>query len=431
MYGIEDMCLIDIKNKKKTNKVIGFEIGSLVVRDMKYYYGTDKLTSDVAVEIIQNRPRTWNSSFTGEIGKSICIDEIKKEFERIGGSLLNNMIGYSSNGAIIFSRKNQTFENVLCGDSNSAYPTILLEPVPYKFTHTTHMNLKDGKMYYGKIVIKGLKCKNQNFLPLYRGKAPIDENKVHCIGQRIAYANEYSYYGYINHEMRLLKYAYNYEDISFTDIYEVDFKLLPQKSIEAIKAMYDEKTAGKENKSANYYAIKQKFNRVFGYFMTSINENGVFKVRDDKVPYYIGCWIISAQRQKMLDGFKAIGIENIVAAHTDSILSVNVSEDVYKSLNSPLYKDLGWWDIEKYDAIEYFSNTRAKYLQNGEIGFKHGGISDHDLEVFKKRNTDFAAINRDTLLSYTIEQYFSEKEIGFCKIYKQVKVKFGSFEQEE
>lgn len=61
------------------------------------------------------------------------------------------------------------------------------------------------------------------------------------------------------------------------------------------------------------------FNRIFGYFITTYEVDGELRIRDKDVPYQIGLWIISKQRQIMLDAIEAVGLENVVAAHTDGI----------------------------------------------------------------------------------------------------------------
>lgn len=381
---------------------------------MKYHYGTDKYSPEIAVEIIQNKQARWNSSYTGEIGKSICIDKIKKEFNPVSRNLLKNMINKTSQGAVIYSCRDITFYNVLSNDIKSAYPAILLEQVPYNFRLINPENFKIGNgIHFGKIIVKGLKAKDSKFLPLYRGKEEKNISKVVCNNKRIIAAEEYSYYGFIEHELELLSYAYTYKSIELDldEVYDVDFKYLPTESLEAIKAMYNEKSNNKG--SANYFAIKQKFNRIFGYFLTTIEGKDGLTLRDREVPYYIGLWVISAQRNRMIKAFKKVGIENIVASHTDSIITKNVSCDVFNDLNKDIYKDIGKWDSEPYEAIEYFSNTRAKYLQNGEIKFKHGGISEQDIEGFLKNNQDFAAIKGDSIFNFTLCREFNQTPKGF------------------
>lgn len=399
---------------------------------MKYHYGTDKYSPEIAVEIIQNKQARWNSSYTGEIGKSICIDKIKKEFNPVSRNLLKNMINKTSQGAIIYSRKDITFYNVLSNDIKSAYPAILLEQVPYNFRLISPESFKIGSgIHFGKIIVKGLKAKDLHFLPLYRGKEEVDDLKVFCRGKRIFAALEYSYYGFIEHELELLNYAYTYESIELdlNETYDVDFKYLPTESLEAIKAMYDEKSNNKG--SANYFAIKQKFNRIFGYFLTTIEGKDGLALRDREVPYYIGLWVVSAQRNRMIKAFKKVGIENIIASHTDSIITKNVSCDVFNNLNKDIYEDIGKWDSEPYEAIEYFSNTRAKYLQNGKIGFKHGGISEQDIESFLKNNQDFAAIKGSSIFNFTIHKEFKQTSKGFEAIRYQEPTTLKNLIEEE
>lgn len=415
------------QNLKGSKRSIAFEVfETFVIRDMKYYHGTDKLDSAAALKLaIDNKPKRWTSSYTGQIGKALNIDAIKKSFEQLPFNLLNNMLMNTSQGAIIYSTSEE-HENVYCYDVVSAYPTILLGKVPNKFIRSTYKPAQ-GKIHFGKIIIKNFKAKNVRLIPLYRGK----EIPKDCViaGKRIVAGTSYSYYGFIEHELRILKNYYDCESISVSDVYECEMEYLPEESRNSIKTVYDNKLAAKG--TDNYDGYKQMFNRIFGYFITTYEKDGELKIRDKDVPYQIGLWIISQQRQIMLDAIEAVGLENVVAAHTDGIKVVGNFNDVFEEINQrrgTVYKDLGRWELEEViDKIQYLSNVKAKYIVNGELKMKHGGLSDVDTAHFLMGKT-YEEINGNSIISFTTKKKVIENENGVYVVLKRVEIPLSAIE---
>lgn len=408
-------------------RVIGFKVlGNFTIRDMKYYHGTDKLSAAAALKVAtKNKPKRWTSSYTGQIGRALNIEAIKKEFPKLSFNLTEKMLMNTSQGAIITS-KTQEFKDVYCYDIVSAYPTILLGKVPKTFEKAPYKPSKNS-IHFGKITITNFRSKHIELIPLYRGKDVPDD----CViaGKRIYAGLTYSYYGFIEHELRILENYYTFDSISISDTYKCTMDYLPKESIESIKSIYDGKLAAKGTE--DYDGYKQMFNRIFGYFITTYSENGKLKVRDNSVPYQIGLWIISKQRQVMLDAIEAVGYENVVAAHTDGIKTCGNFDSTFNSINERrgvVYKNLGQWDMEEHiDRIKYLSNVKAKYEINGELKMKHGGISDDDIEDFIQSNT-YDSITDETEISFTIAKKVCEDSNGIYIVLKRVLVPITAIE---
>ena len=394
---------------KNDKKVIAVKVlDSFVIRDMGYYYGSNKLPVDTCLHLMQHEHiKRWNASYTNKIGTTICIDKIKAKFPAPNAIILNHMLNNTSQGPIIYSSFDEA-KNVYAYDVKSAYPAILLCKMPVKFVKT---NVYDtSKIYFGKITIKNFKAKNKYFLPLYRGKKTPEK----CVlsGKRIFAGEEYSYYGFISHELRLLHY-YNYQDVKISDLHECEMDYLPKESLLSIIKMFDLKNNAKGK--PEYAGYKQLFNRIFGYFITTKKVDDKLQIRDKSVPYQIGLWIISQQRQIMLDAIDRVGLNNVVSCHTDGIKTFGNYDDVFDYLNKKrgtIYKDIGFWKKEEHiDRIQYYSNTRAKYKIGDEIGMKHGGINETDINN-SIRGLKYDEINENTIIKMTIKEAIMEDKRG-------------------
>lgn len=390
---------------------------------MKYYYGSDKFSCAAALNLIENNPvEHWNSSYTGTIGKMLKIEEIKKEFPPIAKDLRQKMIYEAPQGGIIIS-KQEEFSNVYCYDVVSAYLANLLEgKLPCGFKKVN--KVEKGKCHFGKITVKGLKAKNNKALSLYRGKR-IPED---CIinGKRIVAALEYSFYCYLELELPILNYFYTFESIEISDIYQIEMKELPTAAKDAIKELYDKKKAAKG--SLEYDGYKQMLNRIFGYFITCIGDKDNLRARDYQVPYQIGIWLISKQRYVMWQLIQKVGIEHIVSAHTDGVkvdYNANDIVDVINLRRGSIYRDMGQWDKEAVlEKVQYFSNVKAKYIENGVLKMKHGGICEEDIKAFLQDKT-YDDINGNTKFLFTIYKEINSNKDGTFIIHKKVETCFS------
>lgn len=395
---------------KNENKIMSFKVlDSFIIRDMKYFYGSDKLSTKASINAINSKKiKRWNSSYTGEIGEALKIEAIKKEFPRLPDNLLNNMLMHTSQGAIIYASEKEA-KDVHSYDVISAYPSILLGKVPYSFKKIMQYN--PNKVCFGKITIKNFKAKYKNFIPLYKGK----ENPKECVvcGKRIYAGLNYTYYGFIKDELRILNTYYNYESLKISDLYECEMDYLPRESRTSIINLFNRKNNAKGTE--DYEGYKQMFNRLFGYFITTCKDNKELKIRDKRVPYQVGLWIISQQRQIMLDAIDKVSIDKVVSCHTDGIKVIGNHDIDFKELNNKrgtIYKNIGHWSKEEHiDRIQYLSNVKAKYEVNGKLYMKHGGISDEDIEEFLANKT-YDSITLDSKIKVTLKEKIAETKKG-------------------
>ena len=374
-----------IKALKYGSKIYGLTVYNVVCfRDMKCKFGSNTFSAAAAVEIINKDKTDTRASFTSNLGKKIKAEEISKEFEPILGRVRSAMLNETPKGAIIIANKGKEFTNVHCYDVCSAYIAHLLEgELPYKFKQVGYM--KKGHKYFVQFKFKNLKAKNFQVLPLYITNKQQGENIV-LANKRVVAAEEYVFYNFYDEKLIIDQY-YTYDSCELGVIYEIEFKELPKESREAIQKIYDDKLAAKGQ--LDYDGYKQIVNRIYGFFITKIpSMYGGDRVRDKEVPYQVGVWIIHRQRMLMCALIKKVGIEHVVSAHTDGIKFDCNADEIVDKMNRHrgfIYKDVGQWKKEEVlDRCFYFSNTIAKYQIGDEIGMKHGGISQEDIDQFLK-----------------------------------------------
>lgn len=125
----------------------------------------------------------------------------------------------------------------------------------------------------------------------------------------------------------------------------------------------------------------------------------------------------------MLDAIEKIGLDNVVAAHTDGIKVVGCFDKEFEELNKKrglVYKDLGQWGKEEViDKIKYLSNVKAKYIVNGELKMKHGGISDIDIKHFLMGKS-YENIDDKSLIYFTSDKKICENCNGIYVVLKRI-----------
>lgn len=370
---------------KVGGRVFGLNVANIVsFRDMKYKYGSNRFSTDAALEIINKDTTDIRTSFTSNLGRLIEIDAVKEKFQPITKSLRQTMINEVPKGAIILAQTAKEFYNVHCYDVCSAYLACLLEGnMPSKFIKTKA--LMRNKQHFGKVTIKGLRAKNPKLLTLYITDKREGKN-IATTGSRVIAAEEYSFFCFLN-EKWIIDQFYTYDSftIDYDNLYFIEFEKLPLKTIKAIRRLYDDKLNAKGQ--IDYDGFKQIVNRIYGFFITKrIKKNGEVDARDYTIPYQIGIWIIHRQRVFMATLIAAVGIEHLVSAHTDGVKFNINADDIVEKINlkrGVLYKDVGQWKKEGvFDKCFYFSNTVAKYQEGELIGMKHGGIPEEDVDEF-------------------------------------------------
>jgi hypothetical protein len=100
----------------------------------------------------------------------------------------------------------------------------------------------------------------------------------------------------------------------------------------------------------------------------------------------------------------------VVHSHTDSIKFVGDHEDVIERYNEKIeFEELGRFAPEGImEKVIYYGTNKAKYIMDGELRFKHGGIEKRDIEPLMKMSYD--EVNKNTKYQLTIfYEYVSDK----------------------
>lgn len=428
-YHIEKMWAVpNFKARLYGLRILNF----VEIIDAEYKYGTNELTEEEILNSDIEFSRI-NCGFNGYTKKQIHMDKIVEKFKPINNSIRQLLVHKTIRGPIIMSRPNTDFIDPYCYDIKSAYPYWAINgKFPMDFTRTNKIIEDPDFIYFGRIVVKGLRAKNLSYLPLFMKEEGPDENDVdvRCSGKRIIWAQQYSGYGFLYDLIPLITNNYEYDELTIdrTHLWKCRMDYLPQESRDAFINLFN-----KKEKTGNK-ADKLVLNRsAFGIFIThKTNQDGVKDAADYKVPYQIGIYIMSHQAWYMDSIIQKIGVEHIIAAHTDSIKadcdisSIMEEENKRSSINR-----LGTWEKEDIARICYYSNTRAKYLTyKGELGIKHGGISQEDIDSFI-RNKTYYDINQWTEIRITVGKFFKDLEGRTDLLTKKKTVLFGQEEDEE
>lgn len=383
--------LIRIYNKEKGFNFKGYkqESFSKSFYSMKYKSGTDELSIQDFLKIIDDIPAGRYEGYTSVLRKKTKF--VKEPF-------LDFTTGETQPSlcAMLYAKTNKEFTHVKCYDITSFYPYLLTQELPMfeKFINREEMDLDNKNFtYYGRITVKKLKAKNPSFCPLALvGKMPVEEqgiNILHYKSQVIS-ADEIWLYGFIPFLLNFLK-DYNYES------YEISKKIacFSLRKNEDLRSLILEKFQVKQNKKENheyYQGEKILLNRIYGLFLT----------RGIQMPAHWGQYIVQKGKNILLNIIREIGLKDVVHSHTDSIKFVGEHEDVINRYNERIeFKKLGRFAKEEpMEKVVYYSVNKAKYLIDGKLGFKHGGIEERDLEPLLKMGYD--AVKKDTKYQLTV-----------------------------
>ena len=361
---------------------------NVIFKSCAWYLGSANLPAEyVAKESIKLFDRHPNQGYTYTIGQALNIEAIKKEFPPLDcdNYIVKKMMNYSSRGPALYAKIGTEFTNVKRFDITSTYPALLMGEVPYKFSRKRE---PDSKGYYCKFVIKNLRAKHRNFTPIFiphkldnaakREEFGICTNDgTNRQGKGVYLARHFEYYGY-DFELEVLKAAYDFDSIITTDVFYVSYKRLPEESIAALRKAFEKKQEMKGTVYADAYKVL--FNRCYGYFVTTAKGRYGRKIRDFEVPFQVGAYIQNRARYMMVDmAVNIVGLENVVAMHTDSIYvteNCNIDLTQYCIIpNEYRYKNIGYFKFEgTMSRCCYFGYTLAKYIQDGKLEMKHGGI---------------------------------------------------------
>ena len=408
-----------------TDKIVSLQVyNCFVIRSTKYVIGSDNFPAAAVMAHIKEQ-KAYNDpklGYTHYLGEVLQAEEIKKIYRP--NLLTLKLIQDMPQGPIILTSNFITYEKVWSYDFDSAYPAIILEnKFPKDYKRVKQLS-KGGNLV--KVRLSGVKAKYFNQYPMFRGKREPSRNKVKMVGKRIIEAEEIELYIFLENEMPIYYYFYNIEKVEFLEIYEIIWFSLPAKTIEVVKALWDKKNELKEIKRRtgieppSYKGVKQALNRIYGYFATLIKDrSGKLRPRDSSIPWDVGAYIISRQRHLMFLVIKEVGIGHVVSAHTDGIKIDFDAHEIIDKMNKErgiLHGTCGQWEFEgTLENVYYLANTKAKYMENGQLKMKHGGISEEDITEFMSTHT-WDNIQRDTLINITVKKWLELDENNILQL---------------
>lgn len=391
------------------SKLIGFSIDNQKTKlsktfySMKYKIGTDELNIENSLKLIENAPAHQYSGYTSILKKEIKTEEPMLDFT-IGDQ-------EPSLSPMIFSKTRKEFTNAKCFDLTSFYPYLLTQKLPHfkKTISREEIQWKEDETYYGAIWIKDIRAKTA-FYPL----SLVGENRdsgikkgqglnIVNMGTRLISADEVILYGFLPFLLDSLK-EYEYEDYKISKqvaLFELEID-------QDLRALVLEKFQVKQEKKRlglNYLGEKILLNRLYGFFITKGNN----------APAHYSQYIVQKGKNILLQIIRQIGLKDLVHSHTDSIKFIGDHEDVIKKYNSEIeFEELGKFAPEGImEKVIYYGTNKAKYIMNGELGLKHGGIEKRDIEPLK--SLSYEEISKDTKYQLTTLYVYSSDK-GFYAI---------------
>ena len=407
-----------------TNKIVSLQVyNCFVIRSTKYVFGSDSFSAAAVLAQIKKH-KAYNDpklGYTHYLGEQLHAEEIKKIYRP--NLLTLKLIQDMPQGPIILT-SNLTYEKVWSYDYDSAYSAIILENKFPKSYKKVDKPVEGGNLV--RVRLTGVKAKYFNQYPMFRGKRVPPRDKVKMIGKRIIEAEEIELYIFLENEIPIYYYFYDIQKIEFLEIYEIVWFSLPDTVINAVKELWDEKEKLKDIKRRtgieppNYKAVKQTLNRIYGYFATLVD--GGKRPRDPSIPWDVGAYIVSRQRYLMFLFIKEVGIGHVVSAHTDGIKVDFDAQEIVDRINEKrgiLHGTCGKLEFEGIlEKVQYLANTKAKYIENGELKMKHGGISEDDINEFISTHS-WEQIRRDTIINITTKKWLELDENKVLQLRKK------------
>ena len=381
-----------VTNKKNDTEPMAFMIfGSITYKNAKFYLGTDKtdkINPANYCELIKmfhntNIRHNFTSCLNDKLFKE---NDDLKEFGKPANlpfSVLSEFYNYASLAPIIYSQTNKEFENIYCYDFDSAYVAQYFQcKFPYKFVYAGTQLQKNCENFIRAKFIN-IRARNPRFLSLSVAKR---SNGVDIVfpdreSKRVLIAKEVTVSFFHNLDMDIINNDYEYDKMIIEKVWRVEMAPLPKSFRDAVIELYNVKEQLKE-KGLPYADRKVLLNRIHGFFLTRQMHNGQEKQIYPCLPAQIGFYTIARQRRIMRNLINKIGLDNIISAHTDSIKTKGCYDEIvdeYNRTHRTKYSDtLGMLQSEGImEKVVYFSNTRAKYIMNGEFKTKHGGIDEY------------------------------------------------------
>lgn len=397
---------ISVKKIRNTTKCIFYSFEGESNRQKKTFYslkyktGTDEYDSILDIlDQIDAAPTHSASGYTGILRKILTTPEHINEFtavERV-----------PSTSPLIYVKPRKEFFNVKCYDAASFYPYMYTQELPHydKIITKEEMDLNNKNYtYYGTITIHNIHV-NKSYLATLslRGNgskgvilSKQDKNVQHD-GTALISADTIVLNGFIPFLLEELQdYTYSH--------YEIDKKIARfiLKPSEEISKQFLSKFAAKQaKKRAGEYYLPEKIllNRGHGYFIT----------KGCNTAAHFGQYVIAKGKIILRRLAIEMGVKDVVHMHTDSIKFVGDHEDVIERYNATIpFEELGKFAYEgTMERVVYYNKIVAKYIMNGRLCFKHGGISEKDIIPLKKKN--YEEITKDTPINITLGHFYTDE----------------------
>lgn len=428
-YQYEDIAF-KITNWKAHKEPKMFQIyGGITFKDAKYYLGTDKV-EDIDPKnycglIDRFHNKLAKSSFTSYLKSFIMNDEMR-EFgskDNVPFAVVKELFGNVSLAPVIYSEINKEFKNVYCYDFDSAYIAHYFKhKFPYKFTYCGKELKGEETLVRARFI--NIRGKNSHFLPI--SVAARDKGKnIKFIGaksKRFLMADEITLTFFYNLEIGVIDKYYEYDEIIIEKCWEIEMRPLPLSFLRNVAELYGDKE-GAKRRGEPYADKKVLLNRIHGFFLTGKDYLDGKEQMYPEVPLQLGFYTIALQRATMCDIIEEVGLENVVSAHTDSIKTKGnfgtIVEEYNNSCRLAKFDRLGQLEFEGLmEKVVYFSNTRAKYIMDGEFKIKHGGIENYK-DIL--RDYTYDTLNRNSVYSHIKNKYFDNVD-GKDKLLTNTKV---------
>lgn len=417
---IKEKVAMKISNYKNNEEPKAFQIfGGITYKDAKYYLGTDKIDNikpSNYCELIDKFHCCSNikHSFTSSL-KDIVFNKDMQEFGKKGSlpyAVMQELYNYASLAPVIYSETNKEFENIYCYDFDSAY---IDKYFKCRFPKNFRMCKPDAKnAVLIRLRIKNIKAKNPRFCCLSLANKDCGTKVIYPTAEskRVLAAEEIivSVFWF---EIPMIEKHYTFGEMIRERAWAADMEKLPDSFLAAVLDVY--KTKEEAKRCGEPYADKKVLlNRIHGFFLTKKEYMGKPEPMYPNLPMQVGFFTIALQRFMMLNLIDKVGLENIVSAHTDSIKTKGNYDAVVKEWNDNnknTYSDtMGVLEFECImEKVVYFSNTRAKYIENGKFKVKHGGIWIKDAEDIIN-NFTYDTLDSKSVYKHTVKKAFSSNE---------------------